>query len=122
MKLIGDPILVRSNELPAYNYAVVIDDSLMEITHVIRGEDHISNTPRQILIYKALSLTPPQFVHLSLVMGKDNTRLSKRHGATAIDQFEAVPQLALQHRLFVEPPLKKWPGIYRCKPAFYPKI
>jgi len=88
LKLIGDPILVRSNELPAYNYAVVIDDSLMEITHVIRGEDHISNTPRQILIYKALSLTPPQFVHLSLVMGKDNTRLSKRHGATAIDQFE----------------------------------
>lgn len=88
LKLIGDPILVRSNGLPAYNYAVVIDDSLMEITHVIRGEDHISNTPRQILIYKALSLTPPQFVHLSLVMGKDATRLSKRHGATAVDQFE----------------------------------
>ncbi len=88
LKLIGDPILVRSNGLPAYNYAVVIDDSLMKITHVIRGEDHISNTPRQILIYEALSLRPPQFAHLSLVMGKDGTRLSKRHGATSVDQFE----------------------------------
>lgn len=88
LKLIGDPILVRSNGLPAYNYAVVIDDSLMKITHVIRGEDHISNTPRQILIYHALSLSLPQFAHLSLVMGKDGTRLSKRHGATSVDQFE----------------------------------
>lgn len=88
LKLIGDPILVRSNGLPTYNYAVVIDDSMMKITHVIRGEDHISNTPRQILIYKALSLASPEFSHLSLVMGKDNTRLSKRHGATSVDQFE----------------------------------
>lgn len=88
LKLIGDPILVRSDGPPAYNYAVVIDDSLMQITHVIRGEDHISNTPRQILIYKALSLRPPQFAHLSLVMGEDNTRLSKRHGASSVDQFE----------------------------------
>lgn len=87
LHFIGDPILVRSNGLPAYNYACVIDDSLMKITHVIRGEDHISNTPRQILIYQALSLVPPQFAHLSMVMGQDNTRLSKRHGATAIDQF-----------------------------------
>ncbi|UCC41869.1 MAG: glutamate--tRNA ligase [Candidatus Aminicenantes bacterium] len=87
LKLIGDPILVRSNGLPSYNYAVVIDDSLMQITHVIRGEDHISNTPRQTLVYQALSLKPPQFAHLSLVMGKDNTRLSKRHGATSVDQF-----------------------------------
>lgn len=88
LKLIGDPILVRSNGLPSYNYAVVIDDSSMQITHVIRGEDHISNTPRQILVYQALSLKHPQFAHLSLVMGKDNTRLSKRHGATSVDQFE----------------------------------
>ena len=88
LRLIGDPILVRSNGLPAYNYAVVIDDSLMKVTHVIRGEDHISNTPLQILIYKAFSLAPPQFAHLSLVMGKDNSRLSKRHGATSVDQFE----------------------------------
>ncbi|MFP4081352.1 MAG: glutamate--tRNA ligase [Candidatus Aminicenantes bacterium] len=88
LKLIGDPVLVRSSGLPAYNYAVVIDDSLMEITHVIRGEDHISNTPRQLLLYRAFSLPPPQFAHLSLVMGRDSTRLSKRHGATAVDQFK----------------------------------
>jgi nondiscriminating glutamyl-tRNA synthetase len=88
LKLIGDPVLVRSNGLPAYNYAVVIDDFLMKITHVIRGEDHISNTPRQLLVYRALSFSPPQFAHLPMVMGKDNTRLSKRHGATAVDQFE----------------------------------
>ncbi|MFC2160315.1 glutamate--tRNA ligase [Acidobacteriota bacterium] len=88
LKLIGDPVLVRSNGLPAYNYVVVIDDALMQISHVIRGEDHISNTPRQILTYEALSLIPPQFAHLSMVMGQDNTRLSKRHGATAVDQFE----------------------------------
>ncbi len=85
--LIGDAIIVRSNGLPAYNFAVVVDDSLMEITHVIRGEDHLSNTPRQILLYQALSLAPPKFAHLSMVMGKDNARLSKRHGATAVDQF-----------------------------------
>jgi len=88
LSLIGDPVIVRSSGLPAYNYAVVVDDSLMKITHVIRGEDHISNTPRQLLIYEALSFPPPQFAHLSMVMGRDNSRLSKRHGATAVDQFE----------------------------------
>lgn len=86
--LIGDPILVRSNGLPAYNYAVVVDDFLMAITHVIRGEDHIQNTPRQIMTCRALGFDPPEFAHLSMVMGKDSTRLSKRHGATAIDQFD----------------------------------
>jgi glutamyl-tRNA synthetase len=85
--LIGDSIIVRSNGQAAYNFAVVVDDSLMKITHVIRGEDHLSNTPRQILLYRALSLVPPKFAHLSMVMGKDNARLSKRHGATAVDQF-----------------------------------
>lgn len=87
LKLIGDPIIVRSNGMPAYNYAVVIDDALMKITHVIRGEDHVSNTPRQIILYRALGWEPPVFAHLSMVMGKDNTRLSKRHGATSVDQF-----------------------------------
>lgn len=86
-KLIGDPVLVRSNGVPAYNYAAVIDDAQMRISHVIRGEDHISNTPLQILIYKSLSLRPPRFAHLSMVMGRDNTRLSKRHGATSVNQF-----------------------------------
>ncbi len=88
LSLIGDAIIVRSTGLPAYNFAVVVDDALMGITHILRGEDHISNTPRQILLYKALSLDPPKFAHLSMVMGKDNTRLSKRHGATAVDQFQ----------------------------------
>lgn len=86
--LIGDPIIVRSTGHPAYNFAVAVDDALMGITHVIRGEDHISNTPRQVLVYQALSWNPPEFAHLSMVMGKDNTRLSKRHGATAVDQFQ----------------------------------
>jgi len=88
LALIGDPIIVRSSGLPAYNYAVALDDHLMDITHVIRGEDHISNTPRQILVYQALSWALPRFAHLSMVMGKDNARLSKRHGATAVDQFQ----------------------------------
>jgi glutamyl-tRNA synthetase len=94
LNLIGDPVLVRSAGLPAYNYAVVIDDYLMQITHVIRGEDHISNTPRQLLTYQALSFEPPQFAHLAMVMDKDNTRLSKRHGATAVDQFQKEGILA----------------------------
>ena len=86
-EVIGDPIIVRSDGRPAYNFAVVVDDALMEITHVIRGEDHISNTPRQLLMYQALGFTPPSFAHLSLVMGPDHTPLSKRHGATSVAEF-----------------------------------
>lgn len=86
-EVIGDPVIVRSDGRPAYNFAVVIDDALMEVTHVIRGEDHISNTPRQVLIYQALGFTPPEFAHLSLVMGPDHTPLSKRHGATSVAEF-----------------------------------
>jgi len=85
--VIGDPVLVRSDGIPAYNYAVVIDDELMKVTHVIRGEDHISNTPRQILLYEAFGYTPPRFAHLSLVMGPDHAPLSKRHGATSVREF-----------------------------------
>jgi nondiscriminating glutamyl-tRNA synthetase len=85
--VIGDPVLVRSDGRPQYNFAVVVDDALMEITHVIRGEDHISNTPRQVLLYQALGFTPPDFAHLSLVMGPDHTPLSKRHGATSVGEF-----------------------------------
>ncbi|HUU36368.1 MAG TPA: glutamate--tRNA ligase, partial [Vicinamibacterales bacterium] len=70
--VIGDPVIVRADGIPAYNYAVVIDDALMHITHVVRGEDHISNTPRQLLIYEALGWTPPAFAHLSLVLGPDH--------------------------------------------------
>ena len=85
--VIGDPVLVRSDGLPAYNFAVVIDDALMKVTHVIRGEDHISNTPRQILLYEAYGYQPPTFAHLSLVMGPDHAPLSKRHGATSVREF-----------------------------------
>jgi glutamyl-tRNA synthetase/nondiscriminating glutamyl-tRNA synthetase len=73
--------------MPAYNYAVVIDDALMQVTHVVRGEDHISNTPRQVLLYEAFGWQPPAFAHLSLVMGPDHTPLSKRHGATSVAEF-----------------------------------
>lgn len=85
--VIGDPVIVRSDGRPAYNFAVVIDDGQMEITHVIRGEDHISNTPRQLLLYEALGLDPPAFAHLSLVLGPDHAPLSKRHGATSVAEF-----------------------------------
>ncbi|HUK35545.1 MAG TPA: glutamate--tRNA ligase, partial [Vicinamibacterales bacterium] len=87
--VIGDPVIVRADGHPAYNFAVVIDDALMEITHVVRGEDHISNTPRQILMYEALGFTLPQFAHLALVMGPDHSPLSKRHGATSVAEFRA---------------------------------
>ena len=85
--VIGDFVIVRSEGRPAYNFAVVVDDALMEVTHVIRGEDHISNTPRQVLLYRALGFAPPKFAHLSLVLGPDHTPLSKRHGATSVAEF-----------------------------------
>src|SRR5215831_8577759 len=87
--VIGDPVIVRADGHPAYNFAVVVDDALMEITHVVRGEDHISNTPRQILLYDALGFAAPTFAHLSLVMGPDHSPLSKRHGATSVAEFRA---------------------------------
>jgi nondiscriminating glutamyl-tRNA synthetase len=87
--VIGDPIIVRADGTPAYNFAVVIDDALMAITHVIRGEDHISNTPRQILLYEVLGFAPPVFAHLALVLGPDHAPLSKRHGATSVAEFRA---------------------------------
>ena len=86
-EVLGDFIIVRSDGRPAYNFAVVIDDVRMGITHVVRGEDHISNTPRQVLVYEALAATPPAFAHLSLVLGPDHAPLSKRHGATSVAEF-----------------------------------
>jgi nondiscriminating glutamyl-tRNA synthetase len=87
--VIGDLIIVRSDGTPSYNFAVVVDDALMAITHVIRGEDHISNTPRQILLYETLGFTLPTFAHLSLVLGPDHAPLSKRHGATSVAEFRS---------------------------------
>ena len=83
----GDFIIVRSNGMPAYNFAVVIDDHLMNITHVIRGEDHLSNTGLQIMLYKAFEFEPPVFAHHSLILGKDRAKLSKRHGSVSIGEF-----------------------------------
>lgn len=84
---IGDFIIVKSDGIPTYNFAVVIDDALMEITHVIRAEEHLSNTPRQILIYRALGFKEPVFAHISLILGKDRTKMSKRHGSTSVVQY-----------------------------------
>jgi glutamyl-tRNA synthetase len=83
----GDFIIVRSDGMAAYNFACVVDDHLMNITHVIRGEDHLSNTPRQILLYQALAWQPPLFAHHPLILGPDRSPLSKRHGATAVSQY-----------------------------------
>ena len=85
--LIGDFAIMKSNGTPTYNFAVVVDDMLMKITHVIRGEDHISNTPKQILIYEALGADVPKFGHLGMILAPDRSKLSKRHGATAVSDF-----------------------------------
>jgi nondiscriminating glutamyl-tRNA synthetase len=83
----GDFVLVRSDGLPTYNYACVIDDHLMEISHVIRGDDHVSNTPKQVVIYEAFGWSPLQVAHIPMILGPDRQRLSKRHGATSVDAY-----------------------------------
>jgi glutamyl-tRNA synthetase len=84
---IEDFVLLRSNGLPTYQLGVVIDDIDMRITHVIRGADHLSNTPKQAMLYQALGATPPVFAHVPLILGPDRTRLSKRHGATSVGSY-----------------------------------
>lgn len=85
--LIEDFIILKTSGIPTYNFACVVDDHLMEISHVIRGDDHLSNTPRQVLCYNALGWAPPIFAHLSMILGPDGQRLSKRHGATAVEEY-----------------------------------
>ncbi len=85
--LIGDFVIQKSNNTPTYNFAVVIDDMEMKISHIIRGEDHISNTAKQILIYEALGAEVPKFGHLGMILATDRSKLSKRHGATAVSDF-----------------------------------
>ncbi|HOT43238.1 MAG TPA: glutamate--tRNA ligase [Syntrophorhabdaceae bacterium] len=85
---LDDLVILRSDNTPTYNFTVVVDDALMGITHIIRGDDHINNTPRQILIYKALGYSIPEFAHVPLIHGKDRTRLSKRHGATSLLEYK----------------------------------
>jgi len=86
-KEIDDFIIARTDGSPVYNLVVAIDDSDMRITHIIRGEDHISNTPKQLIIYKALNLSIPEFAHLPMILGPDKKRLSKRHGATGVQEY-----------------------------------
>ena len=89
-EVVSDPIIVRSTGIPVYNYVVVVDDALMKITHVIRGDDHLSNTPKQVALYEALGWPVPEFAHLSTILGSDRERLSKRHGATSIANFREM--------------------------------
>ena len=84
---LGDFILVRSDGLPTYNFSVVVDDHDMAITHVIRAEEHLTNTHRQVLIYRAMQWPVPAFAHVSLILGQDRTKLSKRHGATSVSAY-----------------------------------
>ncbi|NPA32000.1 MAG: glutamate--tRNA ligase [Aquificae bacterium] len=83
----GDFVIVRSDGSPTYNFVVVVDDALMGITHVIRGEDHIPNTPKQILVYEALGFEVPKFAHLPVILGEDRSKLSKRHGAVSVRAY-----------------------------------
>ena len=88
-RLMSDFVIVRSDGMPTYNFAATVDDALMNITHVIRGDDHLSNTPRQVCLYRALKLTEPLFAHIPMILGPDRQRLSKRHGATAVGEYQA---------------------------------
>ena len=92
-KQLDDLIILRSDGFPTYNFAVVVDDVTMKITHVIRGDDHLNNTPRQIQIYRALGFDPPAFAHLPMILGSDKTKLSKRHGATAVTEYKDLGYL-----------------------------
>jgi len=88
--VVSDPIILRSTGVPVYNYVVVVDDAEMKITHVIRGDDHLSNTPKQVALYEALDWPVPEFAHLSTILGPDRERLSKRHGATSVAAFREM--------------------------------
>lgn len=93
IEVMDDMILVRTDGTPTYNFAVVCDDANMQITHVIRGDDHLSNTPRQILIYETLGFEVPTFAHLSMILGADGRKLSKRRNATSVEQYQAMGYL-----------------------------
>lgn len=91
--VLDDLIILRSNGIPTYNFSVVVDDALMGITHVVRGDDHLTNTPRQVPIFQALGYPLPRFGHLPMILGADKTRLSKRHGATSVMAYKEMGYL-----------------------------
>jgi nondiscriminating glutamyl-tRNA synthetase len=101
--VVGDFIIMRSNGMPTYNFAVVIDDMSMKVTHIFRGEEHLSNTPRQIMLYKAFNAPIPEFGHLSLLLGEDRQKLSKRNGSSSVSQLreEGILPKALINYLFL---------------------
>ena len=86
-KELDDFVIFRSDGTPTYNFATVVDDAMMGITHVIRGDDHLSNTPRQVMVYEALGAPVPVFAHISMILGADGKKLSKRHGATSVEEY-----------------------------------
>jgi glutamyl-tRNA synthetase len=91
--VIKDQVLIKSDGTPTYNFACVVDDALTKITHIIRGDDHISNTPKQVILYRALGLAVPEFAHLPLILAKEGGRMSKRKGATAISEYRKLGYL-----------------------------
>ena len=93
-KELDDFVIFRSDGTPTYNFATVVDDAMMGITHVIRGDDHLSNTPRQVMVYEALEAPVPTFAHISMILGADGTKLSKRHGATSVEEYRDAGYLS----------------------------
>jgi glutamyl-tRNA synthetase len=87
LEQLDDFVILKSNGLPAYNFACVVDDHAMQISHVMRAEEHLSNTPKQVLLYQALDYEMPQFAHLPMILAPDRSKLSKRHGATSVEEF-----------------------------------
>lgn len=103
-RVLDDFVVQKSDGNPVYNFAVVLDDHDMAITHVIRGEEHLSNTPKQILIYKALNLPLPQFAHLPMILAPDGTKVSKRHGATSVEEYRdkgILPEALINYLLLL---------------------
>lgn len=93
-KELDDFVIFRSDGTPTYNFATVVDDAMMGITHVIRGDDHLSNTPRQVMVYEALEAPVPTFAHISMILGADGKKLSKRHGATSVEEYRDAGYLS----------------------------
>ncbi len=103
-EMVGDWVILRSNGLPTYNFAAAVDDARMQISHVIRGEEHLSNTLRQIMIYDALGATHPVFAHVPLILAEDRSKLSKRHGASSVEDLRSsgyLPDAAFNYLLLL---------------------
>jgi len=101
---IKDQVMIKSDGSPSYNFACVIDDAELEITHILRGDDHISNTPKQVLFYEAFGLTPPRFGHMPLILGPDGAKLSKRHGGVAVEEYRKegyLPEALMNHLILL---------------------